>query len=253
MAFKSYKTRYDTLDRFVKRQLSETKASAGEASRARAKKMIGLGQSAAAKTEASMKSSAQGVRRMFSQVDIGGSREQTNPDLDIAAWMQGIEETVQKPEDIEVGPPLIDPDVEVKGDLISFIAGLEGFKEKAYEDYGQISIGFGTKAGSLDETISREQAMKDLTKEVMKSRTIVLKAAKEYGYDWTENQVDALTSFTYNTGQGGFNQLIEGGTRGDEEISEMMLEYNKAGGKVLEGLVKRRKAEAKLFTQGYER
>jgi GH24 family phage-related lysozyme (muramidase) len=253
MAFKSYKTRYDTLDRFVKRQLSETKASAGEASRARTKKMIGLGQSAAAQTEASMQSSAQGVRKIFNQVDIGGSREETNPDLDIAAWMQGIEETVQKPEDIEVGPPLIDPDVEVKGDLISFIAGLEGFKEKAYEDYGQISIGFGTKAGSLDETISREQAMKDLTKEVMKSRTIVLKAAKEYGYDWTENQVDALTSFTYNTGQGGFNQLIEGGTRGDEEISEMMLEYNKAGGKVLEGLVKRRKAEAKLFTQGYER
>lgn len=253
MAFKSYKTRYDTLDRFVKRQLSETKASAGEASRARTKKMIGLGQSAAAKTEASMQSSAQGVRKMFSQVDIGSSREQTNPDLDIAAWMQGIEETVQKPEDIEVGPPLRDPDVEVKGDLISFIAGLEGFKEKAYEDYGQISIGFGTKAGSLDETISREQAMKDLTKEVMKSRTIVLKAAKEYGYDWTENQVDALTSFTYNTGQGGFNQLIEGGTRGNEEISEMMLEYNKAGGKVLEGLVKRRKAESKLFTQGYER
>lgn len=253
MAFKSYKTRYDTLDRFVKRQLSETKASAGEASRARTKKMIGLGQSAAAKTEASMQSSAQGVRKMFSQVDIGSSREQTNPDLDIAAWMQGIEETVQKPEDIEVGPPLRDPDVEVKGDLISFIAGLEGFKEKAYEDYGQISIGFGTKAGSLDETISREQAMKDLTKEVMKSRTIVLKAAKEYGYDWTENQVDALTSFTYNVGQGGFNQLIEGGTRGDEEISEMMLEYNKAGGKVLEGLVKRRKAESKLFTQGYER
>jgi GH24 family phage-related lysozyme (muramidase) len=215
--------------------------------------MIGLGQSAAAQTEASMQSSAQGVRKIFNQVDIGGSREETNPDLDIAAWMQGIEETVQKPEDIEVGPPLIDPDVEVKGDLISFIAGLEGFKEKAYEDYGQISIGFGTKAGSLDETISREQAMKDLTKEVMKSRTIVLKAAKEYGYDWTENQVDALTSFTYNTGQGGFNQLIEGGTRGDEEISEMMLEYNKAGGKVLEGLVKRRKAEAKLFTQGYER
>jgi len=32
-----------------------------------------------------------------------------------------------------------------------------------------------------------------------------------------------------------------------------LLEYNKAGGKVLEGLVKRRKAEAKLFTQGYER
>jgi GH24 family phage-related lysozyme (muramidase) len=32
----------------------------------------------------------------------------------------------------------------------------------------------------------------------------------------------------------------------------MMLEYNMAGGKRLPGLVKRRQAEARLFTQGYE-
>lgn len=98
MAFKSYKTRYDTLDRFVKKQLSETKAGAGETSRARTKKMIGLGQSAAAQTEAGMESSAQGVRKIFNQVDIGDSREETNPDLEIASWMQSIEETVQKPD-----------------------------------------------------------------------------------------------------------------------------------------------------------
>lgn len=252
MAFKTdYLTRYDTLNRFVKQQRSGTTAGAGAASRARTQKMIGLGQTSAEETERSMRSSAQGVRRMFEQVDIGASREEQNPDLGIAAWMQGIEEAAEENQ-VEPGKKEEDSDVKAKGDLVTFIAGLEGFKGKAYDDYGQISIGFGTKAESLGETITKEEAMKALTKEVMKARTIVLKAAERHGYNWSDNQVDALTSFTYNVGPGGFNQLIQGGSRGDEEISEMMLEYNKADGKVLQGLVKRRQAEANLFTQGYE-
>jgi len=163
----------------------------------------------------------------------------------------GIE---QDPVTEELEPPVEDPDVNTSGDIIDFIAGFEGFRETAYDDYGQLTIGFGTPATSADQTITREDAMKELSKEVMKARTVVLEAAKEFGYDWSDNQVDALTSFTFNLGQGNFNRLLkgdEGGLRGDEEISEMILEYNKAGGKVLPGLTKRRQAEADLFTQGY--
>jgi lysozyme len=163
----------------------------------------------------------------------------------------GIE---QDPVTEELEPPVEDPDVNTSGDIIDFIAGFEGFRETAYDDYGQLTIGFGTPATSADQTITREDAMKELSKEVMKARTIVLEAAKEFGYDWSDNQVDALTSFTFNLGQGNFNRLLkgdEGGLRGDEEISEMILEYNKAGGEVLPGLTKRRQAEADLFTQGY--
>ena len=72
--------------------------------------------------------------------------------------------------------------------------------------------------------------------------------ADRYGYDWDSDQITALTSFTYNLGAGNLEKLLEGGSRGDEEISNMILEYNKAGGKVLPGLVKRRKAEAALFS-----
>lgn len=228
---------------------------AGSASRARTAKMIGLGQQAASQTTALAESSARGVRRMFDQVDV--DREEQDSDVENAAWIQAIEESLAETKaelkDTEEGPPLTDPDVNYEGDIVGFIAGLEGFRENAYEDYGQISIGFGTKAKNLGQTITREEAMKALTKEVMEARTIVLGAVKKHGYDWSENQIDALTSFTYNLGPGGFNKLIQGGKRGDEEISEMILEYNKAGGKVLEGLVKRRQAEANLFTHGYTR
>ena len=154
----------------------------------------------------------------------------------------------------EVEPPTEDPDVNTSGSIIDFIAGFEGFRETAYDDYGQLTIGFGTPATSADQTITKEEARKELSKEVMKARTIVLEADEEFGYDWSDNQIDALTSFTFNLGQGNFNRLLkgdEGGLRGDEEISEMILEYNTAGGKVLSGLTKRRQAEADLFTQGY--
>lgn len=163
----------------------------------------------------------------------------------------GIE---QDPVTEELEPPTEDPDINVSGDVVDFIAGFEGFRETAYDDYGQLSIGFGTKATSANQTITREDAMKELSKEVMKARTSVLKAKEEFGYDWSENQIDALTSFTYNNGAGGLRQLLTGGeegARGDDVISEKILEYNKAGGKVLPGLTKRRQAEADLFTQGY--
>ena len=151
----------------------------------------------------------------------------------------------------EIEPPMEDPDVDMSGDIIDMIASFEGFRSTAYDDFGQLSIGYGTKATSKNQTMTEEEARKELTKQVMQARTIVLKAAEKHGYDWSENQIDALTSFTYNLGQGNLNQLLENGTRGNEEISEMMLEYDKADGKTLGGLTKRRKAEADLFTQGY--
>lgn len=154
----------------------------------------------------------------------------------------------------ELEPPTEDPDINMSGDIVDFIAGFEGFREKAYDDYGQLTIGFGTPASNKNQTITREAAKKELSKQVMKFRTIVLEAKEEFGYDWSENQIDALTSFAFNNGPRGLRQLLTGGeegARGDDIISEKMLEYNKAGGKVLPGLTKRRQAEADLFTQGY--
>ena len=46
-------------------------------------------------------------------------------------------------------------------------------------------------------------------------------------------------------------KLTDNGTRGDEEIADMLPEYKYAGGKVRDGLIKRREAELKLFNEGY--
>jgi len=145
-----------------------------------------------------------------------------------------------------------DPSILSAGDPLTLLKSFEGFREEAYWDNNQWSIGFGTKASGKDAKITKEEAEAAARSSFNKARAAVLKAKEKYGYDWADHQVDALSLFTYNLGPGKLKTLTEDGTRGDEEISEMMLEYNMAGGKRLPGLVKRRQAEARLFTQGYE-
>lgn len=60
-----------------------------------------------------------------------------------------------------------------------------------------------------------------------------------------DNQRDALISFTYNCGAGNLKKLCAGRT--SAQIAEKLLAYNKAGGKVLKGLTRRREAERALF------
>ena len=52
-------------------------------------------------------------------------------------------------------------------------------------------------------------------------------------------------SFAFNLGS--INQLTANGKRSIQEISAKILAYNKAGGKALAGLTRRRKAEKVLF------
>ena len=59
------------------------------------------------------------------------------------------------------------------------------------------------------------------------------------------NQRDALISFTFNCGAGCLKTLCKGRT--PAQICEAMALYNKAGGKVLAGLTRRRAAEQALF------
>ena len=64
-------------------------------------------------------------------------------------------------------------------------------------------------------------------------------------YHWNQNEFDALVSFAFNVGS--INQLTANKTRTKDQIAQAMLLYNKAGGKVLPGLTKRRQAERQLF------
>ena len=60
-----------------------------------------------------------------------------------------------------------------------------------------------------------------------------------------QNMFDALTSFCYNCGNGNLKHLVSG--RNARQVADAMLLYNKANGKELAGLTRRRKAERELF------
>ena len=60
-----------------------------------------------------------------------------------------------------------------------------------------------------------------------------------------DNQRDALISFAFNCGQGNLKKLCKGRTI--EQIAAAIPKYNKAEGKVLAGLTRRRAAEVELF------
>ena len=66
----------------------------------------------------------------------------------------------------------------------------------------------------------------------------------------TQNQFDALVSWTFNLGPGNLKEstMLKKLNQGlYEEVPDEMRRWNKAGGEVLEGLVRRRDAEAELF------
>lgn len=128
---------------------------------------------------------------------------------------------------------------------INLIKQFEGCRLKAYKDsVGVLTIGYGhTKGVKAGQTITDQQAVSYLKSDL---KVYEAKVNKYYPkYKFNQNQFDALVSFAFNIGS--IDQLTARGTRSIATISSKILEYNKAGGKKLTGLVRRREAEKKLF------
>lgn len=128
---------------------------------------------------------------------------------------------------------------------LSLIKSFEGCRLEAYKcPAGVWTIGFGHTAGvKQGMKITSEEADKLLREDVEKFEKKVDKYNSKYNFN--ENQFSALVSFAFNVGN--IDQLTANGTRSLPVIREKMLLYNKANGKTLTGLVRRRKAEYDLF------
>ena len=147
--------------------------------------------------------------------------------------------------------------------LLNYIKSTERFTPTAFWDKKQWTNGYGTKAkspagGSDDpgpkETVNESTALSRMTDYLQNAVTGVVDYGKKKGYQWTQGQVDALTSFSYNLGIGKLNQITDDGKRSNEEIAAKLLAYNKAVKKdnpreyeELPGLTKRRQEELAMF------
>lgn len=131
---------------------------------------------------------------------------------------------------------------------LNLIISFEGFCPKATkavktERYYTIGYGHYGKDVEENQTITKEQALKLLKKDIKRFETKVMKYNDCYNF--TQNEFDALVSFAYNVGN--IDQLTAKGTRTKKEIADAMLLYIKSGGNVLNGLRKRRNEERELF------
>jgi peptidoglycan hydrolase-like protein with peptidoglycan-binding domain len=137
----------------------------------------------------------------------------------------------------------------------TLVKELEGYKPNAYPDYKQYSIGYGSKATGPNEVIDQAEAERRLRSELQAAFEHVTRVQRQGNYDWNDDQIAALMSFTYNIGN--VIKLTANGTRDDDTIAAKMLLYRNVTKKSpdgkpikvpLPGLVKRRNKEAALFT-----
>ena len=130
-------------------------------------------------------------------------------------------------------------------DYLDFIKDKEGFIPEAQWDISQFSIGYGTRTNNANEVITEEEANNRLKEWTTNDREYINKAGAAKGVEWSSNELDALTSFTYNLGRGNLDTLIK--DRSKEEIADKMNLYIKADGKDNKGLINRRASESELF------
>ena len=129
------------------------------------------------------------------------------------------------------------------------IQEFEGCRLDAYQDsVGVWTIGYGhTKTAKKGMRIDRREANRLLLEDVARHAKGVASLLK---VDVNQNQFDALVSFAFNLGVGALSKstLLRKLNNGDAvgaaaEFSRWVY----AGGKKLNGLVRRRDAERKLF------
>jgi len=130
------------------------------------------------------------------------------------------------------------------------IKGFEGFRANPYRDaVGVWTIGYGSTKGVGPSTrpVTQKQAEDRLRREV----DATYGAAVNGISGLNQNQFDALTSFVYNVGPGGIGPSTGIGkalrAKQWNRAADELLKWDKAGGRTLAGLTRRRKAERKLF------
>lgn len=132
----------------------------------------------------------------------------------------------------------------------AFIKQWEGFSPVAYRNFAgePWTIGYGFVDGVREgDTMSREDADMRFEHEIIPYEQAVNSLIT---WPMTQNQFDALVSFTYNLGEGSLRsstlrKRVNSGQH--DKVESEFLRWCHAGGKKVQGLLNRRKAEAAMF------
>lgn len=144
-------------------------------------------------------------------------------------------------------PTTLTEEMVVDPGLVAYIKKTEAFRAKAYWDYKQYSIGYGTKATSANEVITEAAAAARLEAEIDKAYKLVVTRFPHIAF--SKGQLQALTDLTFNAGPGWMDGALgkQVAAQKIDSIKADILLYNHAGGVVNDGLTKRREAEVSWF------
>jgi lysozyme len=142
---------------------------------------------------------------------------------------------------------------------VSLVKHFEGLFLKSYLCPANVwTIGFGTtiypegKKVSAGQTCTEQQAIDFLKHDLIYFEKIVDSYTRD---DVSQQQFDALVSFCYNLGPRNLKEstllkVINQNPNGLENIQTQWLKWNRAGGKVLAGLTRRRNSEFHHYKTG---
>lgn len=142
--------------------------------------------------------------------------------------------------------------------MLAFVKQKEGFQPKAYWDYAQYSIGYGSACGKDDYPNGITEAQADvLLREMLQRFEEKLdKFLTENNIVLTDNQYDALVSLTYNIGTGWMKEsalaaLLKTGVYTTNEFASAVGIWchvtSNGSTSIHDGLVARRIAEINVF------
>jgi GH24 family phage-related lysozyme (muramidase) len=136
--------------------------------------------------------------------------------------------------------------VKISDQGIAMIKEFEGLRLTTYKcAAGVKTIGYGHTGSDVyfGQRITEREAENLLRADLARFEKHVNSYDSAYG--WTQNEFDALVSFAFNVGS--IDQLTYNGVRSKKMIADKMLEYCKAGGKRISGLMARRQREREMF------
>jgi lysozyme len=130
------------------------------------------------------------------------------------------------------------------------IKSFEGLELRAYKCPADVlTIGYGSTGPHVkpNMVITEKQAEDLLRQDLVRFERAVTRLVT---VPISQNQYDALVSFTFNLGEGNFSRstlLKRVNARDFSGAQREFAKWNRAGGVVLAGLTRRRAAEARLF------
>jgi len=132
---------------------------------------------------------------------------------------------------------------------LALIKKFEGCRLKAYRCSANVlTIGYGHTGGvKEDDNISQPEADELLKEDIAKFEEYV---SDNVIVELKQYQFDALVAWTFNLGPGNLRESTMLKKLNDADYTSVPFEmrrWNKAGGKTLDGLIRRRQAEGLLF------